>query len=85
MKKYLEYCREEGISDEKGIRPAVEYFLVYGREEKGLQLQKIPSVELVEDLCNGQFFDWQDHSGIIDARLESLKESYRWTANICSV
>ena len=50
-----------------------EYFLVYGREEKGLQLQKIPSVELAEDLCNGQFFDWQDHGGTIECQIEELK------------
>lgn len=65
---------EEGISDEKGLRQWLfEYFLVYGKEEKGLQLQKIPSVELAEDLCNGSVFDWQDHGGTIECQIEELK------------
>lgn len=73
LKKYLEYCRKKAFQMKKVSDRLFEYFLVYGREEKGLQLQKIPSVELVEDLCNGQFFDWQDHDGTIECQIEELK------------
>ena len=73
LKKYLEYCRKKAFQMKKVSDRLFEYFLVYGREEKGLQLQKIPSVELVEDLCNGQFFDWQDHGGTIECQIRELK------------
>lgn len=73
LKKYLEYCRKKAFQMKKVSDRLFEYFLVYGREEKGLQLQKIPSVELAEDLCNGQFFDWQDHGGTIECQIEELK------------
>ena len=73
LKKYLEYCRKKAFQMKKVSDRLFEYFLVYGREEKGLQMQKIPSVELAEDLCNGQFFDWQDHGGTIECQIEELK------------
>ena len=73
LKKYLEYCRKKAFQMKKVSDRLFEYFLVYGREEKGLQLQKIPSVELAEDLCNGQFFDWQDHGGTIECQIKELK------------
>lgn len=73
LKKYLEYCRKKAFQMKKVSDRLFEYFLVYGREEKGLQLQKIPSVELAEDLCNGQFFDWQDHGGTIECQIRELK------------
>lgn len=73
LKKYLEYCRKMAFQMKKVSDRLFEYFLVYGREEKGLQLQKIPSVELAEDLCNGQFFDWQDHGGTIECQIKELK------------
>ena len=73
LKKYLEYCRKKAFQMKKVSDRLFEYFLVYGREEKGLQLQKISSVELAEDLCNGQFFDWQDHGGTIECQIEELK------------
>lgn len=72
LKKYLEYCRKKAFQMKKVSDRLFEYFLVYGREEKGLQLQKIPSVELAEDLCNGQFFDWQDHGGTIACQIGEL-------------
>ena len=75
LKKYLEYCRKKAFQMKKVSDRLFEYFLVYGREEKGLQLQKIPSVELVEDLCNGQFFDWQDHGGTIRCQIGNLEGS----------
>ena len=73
LKKYLEDFRKKAFQMKKVSDRLFEYFLVYGREEKGLQLQKIPSVELAEDLCNGQFFDWQDHGGTIECQIEELK------------
>ena len=72
LQKYLEYCRKKAFQIKKVSDRLFEYFLVYGREEKGLQLQKIPSVELAEDLCNGQFFDWQDRGGTIDCQIGEL-------------
>ncbi len=72
LQKYLEYCRKKAFQMKKVSDRLFEYFLVYGREEKGLQLQKIPSVELAEDLCNGQFFDWQDHGGTIECQIGEL-------------
>lgn len=72
LKKYLEYCRKKAFQMKKVSDRLFEYFLVYGREEKGLQLQKIPGIELAEDLCNGQFFDWQDHGGTIECRIGEL-------------
>ncbi len=72
LKKYLEYCRKKAFQMKKVSDRLFEYFLVYGREEKGLQLQKIPSIELAEDLCNGQFFDWQDHGGTIECQIGEL-------------
>ena len=73
LKKYLEYCRKKAFQMKKVSDRLFEYFLVYGREENGLQLQKIPSVELAEYLCNGQFFDWQDHGGTIECQIKELK------------
>lgn len=73
LKKYLEYCRKKAFQMKKVSDRLFEYFLVYGREEKGLQLQKIPSVELAEDLCNGQFFDWKDHGGTIRCQIGNLE------------
>ena len=73
LKKYLEYCRKKAFQMKKVSDRLFEYFLVYGREENGLQLQKIPSVELAEDLCNGQFFDWQDHGGTIRCQIGNLE------------
>ena len=29
-------------------------------------------MELVEDLCNSQFFDWQDHGGTVDCQIGEL-------------
>lgn len=72
LKKYLEYCRKKAFQMKKVSNRLFEYFLVYGREEKGLHLQKIPGVELVEDLCNSQFFDWQDHGGTVDCQIGEL-------------
>ena len=30
-------------------------------------------MELAEDLCNGQFFDWQDHGGTIRCQIGNLE------------
>ncbi|MDO4262521.1 MAG: HAMP domain-containing sensor histidine kinase, partial [Eubacteriales bacterium] len=73
--KYLEYCRRKAFQMKKVSDRLFEYFLVYGREEKGLQLRSLSSEELVEDLCNGQLFDWQDQGGTIDCQIEELSGS----------
>ena len=73
LQKYLEYCRKKAFQIKKVSDRLFEYFLVYGKEEKELQLQTIPCEEMAEDLCNGQFFDWQDHGGTIECQIEELK------------
>ena len=72
LQKYLEYCRKKAFQIKKVSDRLFEYFLVYGKEEKELQLQTIPCEEMVEDLCNGQFFDWQDRGGTIDCQIGEL-------------
>lgn len=75
LQKYLEYCRKKAFQIKKVSDRLFEYFLVYGKEEKELQLQTIPSEEMAEDLCNGQFFDWQDRGGTIDCQIGELPEA----------
>ena len=72
LQKYLEYCRKKAFQIKKVSDRLFEYFLVYGKEEKELQLQTIPCEEMAEDLCNGQFFDWQDRGGPIDCQIGEL-------------
>lgn len=72
LQKYLEYCRKKAFQIKKVSDRLFEYFLVYGKEEKELQLQTIPGEEMAEDLCNGQFFDWQDRGGTIDCQIGEL-------------
>lgn len=72
LQKYLEYCRKKAFQIKKVSDRLFEYFLVYGKEEKELQLQTIPSEEMAENLCNGQFFDWQDRGGTIDCQIGEL-------------
>ena len=72
LQKYLEYCRKKAFQIKKVSDRLFEYFLVYGKEEKELQLQTIPCEEMVEDLCNGQFFEWQDRGGTIDCQIGEL-------------
>lgn len=75
LQKYLEYCRKKAFQIKKVSDRLFEYFLVYGKEEKELQLQTIPCEEMAEDLCNGQFFDWQDRGGTIDCQIGELPGS----------
>ena len=72
LQKYLEYCKKKAFQIKKVSDRLFEYFLVYGKEEKELQLQTIPCEEMAEDLCNGQFFDWQDRGGTIDCQIGEL-------------
>ncbi len=72
LQKYLEYCRKKAFQIKKVSDRLFEYFLVYGKEEKELQLQTIPCEEMAEDLCNGQFFGWQDRGGTIDCQIGEL-------------
>ena len=73
LQKYLEYCKKKAFQIKKVSDRLFEYFLVYGKEEKELQLQTIPCEEMAEDLCNGQFFDWQDHGGTIRCQIGNLE------------
>ena len=72
LQKYLEYCRKKAFQIKKVSDRLFEYFLVYGKAEKELQLKTIHCEEMVEDLCNGQFFDWQDRGGTIDCQIGEL-------------
>ena len=72
LQKYLEYCIKKAFQIKKVSDRLFEYFLVYGKEEKELQLQTIPCEEMAEDLCNGHFFDWQDRGGTIDCQIGEL-------------
>ena len=72
LQKYLEYCKKKAFQIKKVSDRLFEYFLVYGKEEKELQLQTFPCKEMAEDLCNGQFFDWQDRGGTIDCQIGEL-------------
>ena len=72
LQKYLEYCRKKAFQIKKVSDRLFEYFLVYGKEEKELQLQTILCEEMAEDLCNGQFFDWQDWGGTIGCQIGEL-------------
>lgn len=50
-----------------------EYFLVYGKEEQPYQFREVACESLLEDLCNSQFFEWQEEGGTLDCRVEELK------------
>ena len=40
--------------------------------ELDIKIYEEEPLELVEDLCNGQFFDWQDRGGAIDCQIGEL-------------
>ena len=50
-----------------------EYFLVYGQREQHYQFRTVTDEELMEEMCNGQFLDWQDQGGRLECRIDQLK------------
>lgn len=72
---YLEHCREKAFQMKKMSDRLFEYFLVYGKRDQQYQLRRVSCENLLEDLCNGQFFDWQDQGGTLFCQIEELKGS----------
>lgn len=72
LKNYLKYCREKAFQLKRMSDRLFEYFLVYGEREQQYHYRQMPCENLVEDLCNSQFFDWQEQGGVLECRIESL-------------
>lgn len=74
LQNYLSHCREKAFQMKKMSDRLFEYFLVYGgKRDHQYQCHTISSEDLVEDLCNSQFFDWQEQGGTLECRIEELK------------
>ena len=72
MQSYLHHCREKAFQLKRMSDRLFEYFLVYGKRERQYQFQVLPCESLLEDLCNSQFFDWQEQGGSLDCRIQEL-------------
>lgn len=72
LHSYLEHCREKAFQLKRMSDRLFEYFLVYGKQEQQYQFHAIPCESLVEDICNSQFFDWQEQGGELDCRIGDL-------------
>lgn len=72
LEKYLEHCREKAFQMKKMSDRLFEYFLVYGRRDSNYQFRPVLCQDLLEDLCNGQFFDWQEQGGCLECRIGTL-------------
>ena len=70
--KYLEHCREKAFQMKKMSDRLFEYFLVYGKRENNYQFCLTSCEDLLEDLCNGQFFDWQEQGGCLACQIGEL-------------
>lgn len=77
LRNYLEHCRNKAFQLKKMSDRLFEYFLVYGKREQPYQLRTISCEELVEEFCNGQFFDWMDQGGTMECEVEALTGSVR--------
>lgn len=74
LQNYLSHCREKAFQMKKMSDRLFEYFLVYGgKRDHQYQYLIISSEDLLEDLCNSQFFDWQEQGGTLECRIEDLK------------
>ncbi len=74
MQSYLHHCREKAFQLKRMSDRLFEYFLVYGKRERQYQFQVLPCESLLEDLCNSQFFDWQEQGGSLDCRIQELTQ-----------
>lgn len=72
LQNYLEHCRDKAFQMKKMSDRLFEYFLVYGRREHQYQFRTVACEDLMEDLCNGQFFDWQEQGGKLECRIGEL-------------
>lgn len=73
LRNYLEHCREKAFQMKKMSDRLFEYFLVYGKREQNYQFHAIDCEALLEELCNSQFFDWQEQGGTLECRVGELK------------
>lgn len=73
LHNYLVHCRDKAFQMKRMSDRLFEYFLVYGRREQHYQFRTVPDEELLEELCNGQFLDWQDQGGRLDCSIDELK------------
>ncbi len=73
MQKYLGHCREKAFQLKRMSDRLFEYFLVYGKRDYQYQFQELSSENLLEDLCNSQFFDWQEQGGSLECRIGELQ------------
>lgn len=72
MQKYLGHCREKAFQLKRMSDRLFEYFLVYGKRDYQYQFQELSCENLLEDLCNSQFFDWQEQGGTLECRVGDL-------------
>lgn len=72
MQNYLNHCREKAFQLKRMSDRLFEYFLVYGKRERQYQFQDLSCKSLLEDLCNSQFFDWQEQGGKLACRIGEL-------------
>lgn len=72
MQKYLSHCREKAFQLKRMSDRLFEYFLVYGKRDYQYQFQELSCENLLEDLCNSQFFDWQEQGGSLKCRIGEL-------------
>lgn len=75
MQSYLHHCREKAFQLKRMSDRLFEYFLVYGKRERQYQFQALSCESLLEDLCNSQFFDWQEQGGSLDCQIRELSGS----------
>lgn len=69
MQKYLEHCREKAFQLKRMSDRLFEYFLVYGKRDYQYQFRTLSCESLLEDLCNSQFFDWQEQGGALTCQI----------------
>ncbi len=72
MQSYLSHCREKAFQLKRMSDRLFEYFLVYGKRERQYHFQLLSCESLLEDLCNSQFFDWQEQGGSLTCRIGAL-------------
>ena len=72
MQSYLSHCREKAFQLKRMSDRLFEYFLVYGKRERQYHFQALSCESLLEDLCNSQFFDWQEQGGSLACRIWEL-------------
>lgn len=75
MQKYLEHCRDKAFQLKRMSDRLFEYFLVYGKRDYQYQFRTFSCENLLEDLCNSQFFDWQEQGGTLDCQIAELPGS----------